>query len=229
MFSRRRLLRAFALLLIGSPFLFMLFLACAGPYSGPDYADKLAPPDSLASPLPTPRPLRIHAQHEGHTCGFHAVESLYEAYGLDADELHARFRLGTDVPALPGNDEWLGTLHPDLYRVLTQDGFAIVEVNPTLDIAAVALSQHLAEHCALALVRLPGGGLHWIALDASDGGGVRVIDSLRDEPLVESGEAFLEREVLSLLLVRPAGRVTLPFVPHKAGLLEMNRVRARMK
>ena len=69
----------------------------------------------------------------------------------------------------------------------------------------------------------------WIALDSSEGGAVRVIDSLRDEPSIESAEEFLRRDVLSLLLVRPAGPSAEPFVPHKAGLLEMNRVRARMK
>ena len=58
----------------------------------------IAHPD--ASPTSNPgRPI-LEAQSEGHTCGVHALSTLYRAYGLDPDRERIRWRLGVDTKAV---------------------------------------------------------------------------------------------------------------------------------
>ena len=207
-----------------------LLFAVAGvaAWQAPYYSGKYAASAEFA-PLGEPRPLELHRQTEGHTCGLRALESIYEAYGLDPERARLRFRLGTDRSALPGVDEWRGTLHPDLFRVVSQDGFVVEAVDLEAPETASRLVEHLRAQTALALIVLPGGGLHWVAIGAGGGGRLSIVDSLKREPQEVDGSDFVDERLVSLLLLAPGAGADALGDLHAAGLREMLRVRERLE
>lgn len=155
------------------------------------------------------------------------MRSLYRAYGLDPDAFRLRFRLGTDEPAVQIDDETTGTLHPDLYRVLAQDGFATRTID--LDAAQTSdLNKHLAAD-QLAIMLVYRKTYHWVLLsDGETTGQITVIDSLSDEPK-QAALADVLRDALSITLVEPAptGGALSAADAHALGLAEMSRAYQR--
>lgn len=209
-------------------------------YVGPRVLEKGGAPRTMDRPerrIADPVPIE---QTELHTCGFLSLSAAYVAYGLSPEEKNLRFRLGVDTKAHPFDDESTGTLHPDLYRVLAQDGFAIEAIDPDADDAAARLTAHLQpEGLALLLIkRRQTGGLHWVVADkaiaGSDGAWthLRIVDSLASFPYREPIDDFLAHHVLSIIAIRPADDASVRgdvAKAHGAGLAEMKRVHARMK
>ena len=183
-----------------------------------------------AGPGPSASPGQIVAEHqdEPHTCGLHALRAIYRAYGLDPAARRLRFRLGVDRPGVPFDEQSLGSLHPDVFRVAAQDGLTVQAAGPDDD---VALRAHLeAGHPALLLVRTrASGALHWVVVDAVIGEALRVHDSLAAEPYLEPAPAWLGSHVLSVLLIRPGEPSAGSAAAHAAGLIEMQRVARRLE
>lgn len=175
----------------------------------------LARPQSVAN-TPTPE-----VQTEPHTCGLHAMRSLYTAYGLNPDAFNLRFRLGTDAPAMRIDSESTGTLHPDLYRVLGQDGFAAHAMDLDAANADARLQAHL-EHDQLALALVYRSTYHWVLLaDHEDVAQLTVIDSLAAEPFAENTRVFIDETALSITLIKPSTDGTSNFTAHRDGVDEM--------
>lgn len=176
------------------------------------YSDKYRGPPVAYAPLEYPGAFAPERQIEAHTCGFHAISSVYRAYGLDPEASRLRFRLGTDKRASNFDPESLGTLHPDMLRVLDQDGFdASVVFEPKSESSLDRITAHLMSgHPVLVLVRAPG--LHWIVLAPPRERGddsepmMLVVDSLQSETSVEPLRAFVAERVLSAVLVKPEQR-----------------------
>ncbi|QYK46969.1 MAG: hypothetical protein KF838_09250 [Phycisphaeraceae bacterium] len=173
------------------------------------YSDKYSASPVAYAPLEYPGTFAPEKQVEPHTCGFHAISSVYRAYGLDPGTNRLRFRLGTDKRATNFDPESLGTLHPDMLRVLGQDGFdASVVLQPKSPESLQRLVSHIQRgHPAVALVRAPG--LHWIVLapprehetDAEPT--TLIVDSLQAEATTEVLRAFVTERVLSAVLIKP--------------------------
>ncbi|MCB1308294.1 MAG: hypothetical protein KDK30_08955 [Leptospiraceae bacterium] len=72
---------------------------------------------------PTPLALYPKVQRDAHSCGYLALAAIYESYGIDVRSARLRERIGTDEPAIPFLTDSNGTIQPDLFRVLEQDGF----------------------------------------------------------------------------------------------------------
>lgn len=135
-------------------------------------------------PRATPAPLVIDPQTEPHTCGYHSLASIYRAYRLDPVAENLRYRLGVDIKSLVWKSDSRGTLHPDIFMVAAQDHLSIEPIDPQADDAIARLGDHLATgHPAMVLItRRSTGAMHWVAVDASDGGRLHVIDSLEAAP-----------------------------------------------
>lgn len=170
-------------------------------------------------------------QFEDHTCGLHALSSLYRSFGLDPEEENLRVRLGVDTPAVPGDGSSTGTIHPDLFRVMLDDQLGYDLLPPRESDTPEKLRTALAAgHPAMILVaRPPRGNLHWVAADqVSDGGGIRISDSLEETPTFRDLSEFLHTEVLSIVVVRPLGTEE-KRKPHWEGMSEMNAVGQRIR
>lgn len=187
-------------------------------------------PAAEDTPLPTasagqPMP---EQQTEPHTCGLHAMRSMYAAYGLDTGQFDLRFRLGRDQPAMRVDDQSTGTLHPDLYRVLVQDGFAFDVLDIDAEVASGILQNHLAcQQLALAVVYR--NTYHWVLIGPADSTGDLVVyDSLNTEPGRMSADALLDG-ALSITLIEPAesGQSVSTTDAHATGLAEMGRLYQR--
>jgi hypothetical protein len=192
---------------------------CAGPPRY--YREKYEPSSMTSMPLAVPVAFAAEKQTEPHTCGFHAVSTVYRAYGLDPDGARLRFRLGTDKRATNFDPESLGTIHPDMLRVLSQDGFdASLVLDPKSPESMDRVAAHLGRgHPVIALVRATG--LHWIvlaphgapetALDEISGTAVAhrdeamvlIIDSLVETPTAAALGGVLSERVLSAIVVQP--------------------------
>lgn len=176
---------------VGSPAYYSAKYASAGP----------------SVPTALPMPLVPERQIEAHTCGWHAIRSIYRAYGIDPDVQRLRFRLGTDKPFTNFVPDSTGTIHPDILRVMGQDRFEIEMVNPSSATAAEQIRAHLAlGHVALTLIDAPG--LHWIVLERSSERGQRqdtamVCDSLSDTNYPASVTELCTHRAVSVLLVKP--------------------------
>ncbi len=144
-------------------------------------------------------------QLESHTCGLLSLRAAYAAYGLEPDEENLRFRLGTDVEALPGDQTSTGTLQPDLLRVLVQDRFGYRLVGPEAIGAIGEVADHLIDgQLALLLIsRRENGNLHWVVGSELRGDHLEVIDSLFPEPYLEMFDEFFREHVVTALLIRP--------------------------
>lgn len=187
--------------------------------------------DGAPRPMGTAGIPDAEEQTEPHTCGLHAMRSMYKAYRLDAERYDLRFRLGTDHPAMRVDKDSTGTLHPDLYRVLAQDGFFARPIALEHADAAAELRDHLdRQHLALAVVYR--STYHWVLVGPGDGAGqLAVYDSLQhDAPLAGTAGALLD-EALSITLVEPAepGQFISTTDAHAEGLAEMTRLVQRKK
>lgn len=172
---------------------------CVGPpgYYGAKYSSAGA-----ASPLAFPMIAEPERQTESHTCGLHALSSLYRAYGLDPERLRLRFRIGVDKPVSNLMPDSLGTIHPDIVRVLEQDGFTSEIVRPSAEDARARLADHLDRgHFALVLIRV--NELHWVLFTGREGSEVEVCDSLEAENYRVSFEKYLAERVYSVVLIEP--------------------------
>jgi hypothetical protein len=169
------------------------------------------PLGDFAPVLPIPRyltvrfPIEPERQVEKHTCGFHAVSSIYQSYGLDPVERRLRARLGVDTRSIIYDSSTTGGLHPDMYRVLEQDGFAL----KTLDLKAEGVPAELTNHLAggryaLALIqRRKTGNMHWVVFCGFKEGSLAVCDSLSPEIYSEEIDDYCRRCVLSVTLLTP--------------------------
>jgi ABC-type bacteriocin/lantibiotic exporter with double-glycine peptidase domain len=180
--------------------------------------------------------LQIKPQFESHTCGYLALAAVYESFGLDERKADLRFRLGVDEPATPVSaEDTTGTLHPDMFRVVSQDGFKFTVVDLEGKYAMTQTTNHLEQHRpALALItRRENNRLHWVVLTEYQDGSVKVADSLRPgEMYTEELGSFLRECVVSMVLLETrTDREKPPSVSraHLNGLDEMVKVYARLR
>ena len=175
---------------------------------------------------------RAETQTEPHTCGLHAIRSLYQSHGLDPDTYNLRFRLGTDRLAISVVETSQGTVQADIYRVLAQDGFHVARLDLGAGHQRQVLMQHLVGDLkALALIRRPeNGNLHWILLQARTPDQLVLVDSLKDEPVIESPDVFLDQQAISVALLFPGTEDDLPSIKeaYRLGVAEMRRTPSRM-
>ena len=199
---RRLLVYSLSFLTVIGPVLGFVLYAWAVPMG--DFAP-VEPVPSFTRPV---APLEPTAQTEKHTCGFLAASALYRAYGLNPIERRLRARLGTDNRANVYDETSTGTLHPDLYRVMTQDGFALQRLDVAAPDVLPALEHHLqCGHFALALVqRRETGHLHWVALGGLHTNQLLICDSMKPAPFAEPADEWLRDCALGILLVSPAPR-----------------------
>jgi len=130
------------------------------------------------------------------------MAAIYRAYGLDVEALRLRFRLGTDMPVSNFLPDTQGTVHPDMLRVLAQDGFTASVVVPSSDTALMRLYDYLdAGHCALVLTKV--NEFHWVVASGRFGHAITIHDSLHPQPYEKDGPSYLQNEVYSLVLLRP--------------------------
>jgi len=197
---------------------------------------KTAAPHAQESPNQLSQPVLPAWQIEPHTCGMHSLSAVYRAYGLEPSEENLRFRLGVDVPASPLDQTSTGTLHPDLFRVLAQDGFVwrLPDVQ-TRDSEALLLEHLEAGHVAMALIaRRQSGNLHWVCVQRSQPNpagpvSISVVDSLVETPYSEELGEWRQSCLLSLVLVMPNDRTVSPSEAHQQGIAEMVNVLGRLK
>lgn len=203
--AARRRIRVLAAATGGALLLTMCLAFCVGPpwyYTDKYSAVAAAQP---AVPSATPDQLVPEVQTEPHTCGLHTLSSIYRAYGLDAEAQRLRFRLGTDKPFSNFLADSTGTIHPDMLRVLRQDGFRAELLLDRSEQTAARLTEHLARgHVAAGLTKVEE--FHWVALSAAEDGGVRVCDSLHEAPYHRDAGDYVQREVYSLILIEPESR-----------------------
>jgi ABC-type bacteriocin/lantibiotic exporter with double-glycine peptidase domain len=166
------------------------------------YSAKYSAASPGVTPTSTPVAFAAEVQTEGHTCGLHSVRAIYRAYGIDPDAAELRFRLGTDKPGHNFDPESLGTIHPDIVRVMEQDGFATrVVLRPTASDGEMVCEHLAAGFPVLTLVRVKG--LHWIVLAEGKDGKARVFDSLKAEVEEVDAAEFVRSRVLGAILVKP--------------------------
>lgn len=182
----------------------------------------------------TPAPLVGETQSEGHTCGMHSLSSIYKSYGLDPDVADLRFRLGVDRRANPLDGTTLGTVQPDILRVVHQDQFATALLDLQDPVPAKThLKQHLHDgHYALTLIRRrQNGNLHWVVVSAWQGDQLTIVDSLEDKPYPEPADDFIANHVLSVILMKPAGEDLSRsiFRNNMRGIQEMKNTLKRMR
>ena len=167
---------------------------------------------------------RLQHQIEGHTCGYHAVSMIYAAYGVDADERRLGPRLGVDNQAVVHDPDSTGTIHPDIYRAMSQDGFDVFALDLDDEDASARLQTHLAGGgLALALIRRhESGGMHWVVLHRLEGDDIWVYDPLETEVLTEGLGHYWDRRLLSVLVVSPRhGEMSPVWKLHLRGTADM--------
>ena len=195
---------------------------------------KYHPVAGTAQPLSQPREFDLECQIEGHTCGMHALSTIYRGYGLDPERQELRFRLGVDRRGNPLDPSSQGSLQPDILRVVHQDGFQTHLVDlQELPAASDEIKRHLAQgHCVLTLIRRrQNGNLHWVVMQGIEQEEVRVYDSLAEKPYGEPLPDFLVNHILSAVLITP-GNGDVPsniWRDHLRGIKEMHKTQRRMK
>ena len=171
-------------------------------------------------------------QFETHTCGLLALSAAYRTCGLDPAEENLRLRLGVDVPAHPFDAGSTGTLHPDLFRVLRQDGFSYRILDPKSTATSNELCAAFAANdlALLLIVRSETGNLHWVLSDACIVDDLRIVDSLQPAPYLKLREEYLANDVVSMIIIAAGGEPDPEFKDAYAdGAAEMLRVRERLK
>ena len=192
------------------------------------YTAKYAPGGDVVMPGQLPSAIRPEEQTEPHTCGFHALSSLYHAYGLDPQAMNLRFRLGVDKRATHVATDSFGTIHPDVLRVLTQDGFEGECLDPRASATRDELRNHLESgHFAIALTKV--STYHWLVLCGLDGERVAICDSLQPDLYHRPLDAYLSESVYTVILIKSRDhRVRLSTIEaHLEGLEEMWKVQKR--
>jgi ABC-type bacteriocin/lantibiotic exporter with double-glycine peptidase domain len=168
------------------------------------YSAKYSSVSPAIMPTAVPVAFAAEVQTERHTCGLHSVRTIYRAYGIDPDAADLRFRLGTDKPGHNFDPESLGTIHPDITRVMRQDGFDVrVILRPTEGDGAEMRAHLAAGFPVLTLVRVKG--LHWIVLAEGHDGKSRIFDSLKEDVEEVDSAEFIRTRVISAILVKPTG------------------------
>jgi len=81
------------------------------------------PAPKVQMPKAKPDALVPLEQRDSFSCGFLALSAIYKSYGVDGSVALLRPRLGTARPAIPFVKDTRGTIQPDIFRVLKQDGF----------------------------------------------------------------------------------------------------------
>lgn len=132
---------------------------------------------------------RVINQTEDYTCGLCSMSAVYRYYQFSPEKFSLRKRLGLDNEMLPRclrtlppklNKKWReidlkGTLPPDMFWVLHEDGFAMDWKIALYESYKVALRRHLKSgHPALALAE---GFAHWVVVVGMDDKGLSVADS----------------------------------------------------
>lgn len=210
--------------------LLFLALVAAVIYIAPRVSEKAGAHRSDATPSPRIGDAAPILQLESHTCGLLSLSAAYRVYGLSPEEKNLRFRLGVDRAAHPFDSESTGTLHPDLFRVLAQDGFNFSLIDPAASDAAAQLAAHLdgGDVAMLLIARRENGNLHWVLADAREGDRIRIVDSLAERPYMEPAAEFLSGFVLSIVAMAPAPAARSDLAGmHAAGVAEMDAVRRR--
>jgi len=171
---------------------------------------RLSAGGNAPAPRPvTPRsvPLRLvpEVQVDEFSCGFHALSAIYRSHGVDPEEADLRYRLGTSARAIPFIKDSTGTLQPDLFRVLKQDGFEAETLRLSKRTTKDALIEHLEGGLyALALTQTENaGGLHWVVFTDYARGQVTVADSLEPELQRQDLGELIEGNLLSVTLITP--------------------------
>lgn len=178
----------------------LAFALCQGPPTY--YREKYAPIPTSLAPSRMPATFIPEVQTESHTCGFHAASTVYKAFGLDPGTLKLRFRLGTDALANNFDPASLGTLHPDLLRVLQQDGFN-TQLFLSLDDDAIAqIIAHLDAGYPAIILTQPKG-LHWTVLAPANPGSCLVVDSLQPQTSTVVTATYLKQHVIHAICIRP--------------------------
>ncbi|MCC6798176.1 MAG: hypothetical protein IT366_23890 [Candidatus Hydrogenedentes bacterium] len=169
-------------------------------------AEKIGGPHAIQIAQLDLKEVAPEIQMESHTCGLHTLRTIYSAFGLNPDLENLRFRLGVDRPANPLDPESIGTLQPDMFRVLLQDGFEferLVVSKPNVNEELVKALKN--NKLAAALIRRrQNGNLHWVVLRSESDSKVTVIDSLEAKPYSEPLPGFIDECLLSCILVAPA-------------------------
>ncbi len=190
---------------------------------------KMEAPHAEQQPARTEEAAGPILQFENHTCGLLTLSAAYRVYGLSPVEENLRLRLGVDKPANPLDSTSTGTLHPDLLRVLVQDGFDYSLLEPPQE--ATALRDHLdgGDVALLLIARRQNGNLHWVLTDSREDDRLRIVDSLAAEAYQEPMLEFLESCVLSIVAIKPAaaGAEANLDAAHVDGLAELARVQRR--
>ena len=153
-------------------------------------------------------------------------------YGLSPESENLRYRLGVDRPANPLDSTSTGTLHPDIFRVLSQDKFAYEVLDPAHSETISWLRKHLSggDAALILIARRENGNLHWIMTDGFDGADLRIVDSLHESAYTEPLGEFLRDFVLSIITIKPNSNSMPPKTdPYSDGLDELKRVRKRIK
>jgi hypothetical protein len=170
-------------------------------------------------------PITPEKQVEKHTCGLHAISAIYRSYGLDPKERRLRPRLGVDNIAFAYDASTTGCLHPDIYRVMTQDGFVCKGLDLADPKSKAALKKHLDEkHFVLALIkRRETGNMHWIVICGHKGDSLLICDSLKPGIYEENLDDYWNKCLMSLILVSPTQtKQSMPvWRLHLRGLIDM--------
>ena len=185
-------------------------------------------------PSATPAGYALEEQTEGFTCGVHALSTVYKAYGLDPEAERIRWRLGVDTKAVFYVSDSTGALHPDMWMVLAQDFFLIVEITSYGVAGWGELIEHLdtGHPVVLLIKRRENGNLHWVvATRTLEDNRVEVYDSLFDHPYAE-GPDFLLDHIVTAMRVRPTPngkQVTSSIDAHLQGMDALNAARKRIE
>ena len=170
-----------------------------------EIAKKVGGPDAMQVAEQELRDVAPEVQLESHTCGLHTLRTVYSAFGMSPAEANLRLRLGIDRPGNPLDPESIGTLQPDMLRVLVQDKLSYERLYLSVPNAAEQLTSSLkGSKMAAALIRRrQNGNLHWVALRYESDASVRVLDSLEKDPYVEQAQPFVDDCLLSCIVVSP--------------------------
>lgn len=208
------------------PVFFRLFLIGLVAFQATAIGGDKSRAPTTAKPSGFPGKIEPEKQTESHTCGLHAMESIYRSYGLTVDDFNLRERLGVDRSTIPYATETRGTIQPDILRVLDQDGFTYTVVDLSRNDVGTTVSEHLQSgHYALTLIkRTESGILHWIVLSKVAETNFEIVDSLEPEAYFEPLD-FLNTNAVGVVLVQPRddSEEIGATKSHKTGLAEAIR------
>jgi hypothetical protein len=155
----------------------------------------------------------------------HSLEAIYTSYGMNPSDFKLRERLGVDRPAVPLLSSTDGSVHPDILRVLGQDGFQVHLPKLGNEYFDAKLINHLNDgHYAMTLIkREENGNLHWIVITSHEHGQIIIADSIGPDTYMRNLETYSENQIVSTLLISPNPAATGNTMKqdHKAGAWEM--------